>query len=144
MHKIALLILFLITISSVIIFPIAIKNEENILNIFIGVGILIGLCIFTFKHLKVLYAKEILTIENKQINYQNTFLGLGNQYSLKANKIKQIKYVGYKNSFPKNEISYLYSDGTILIKTDSEGVRFGHNVAEEDAEEIKQAINHYI
>lgn len=159
-YKIALWIIILMITALLIIAPFAIiKNEKDIITIFGTIGISLFLLIFIFKHLKIVYGKETLTIQKKKIEYENTMLGLGKYFEIESNQIKKIRYVGYEDNVKhdleiegdvlgfgtgQGEIAYLNQEGTILIQNESANMRFGLNVSNEDAIEIITKIKCYL
>src|SRR4051812_15563944 len=67
---------------------------RNSFETFMLLGLVTILLIFVYKHLRGAYRKEILTIENKKVTYNNSFLGLGKYFETKLNDIKAFKYIG--------------------------------------------------
>jgi len=119
-------------------------------------GLTIILLFFIYKHLRGAYRKEILTIENKKVTYNNSFLGLGKYFETKIKDIKAFKYVGYdqQTKHPldikgdvlgfgtqEGEINYLNQIGTMILATEFEVLKFGVDVDEEDYFKIKYLLD---
>ena len=120
------------------------------------IGLAIILLIFVYKHLRGAYRKEILTIENKKVTYNNSFLGLGKYFETKLKDIKAFKYVGYaqQTKHPldikgdvlgfgtqEGEINYLNQIGTMILATEFDVLKFGVDVDEEDYLKIKYLLD---
>jgi hypothetical protein len=119
-------------------------------------GVSLILFIFIYKHLRGAFRKELLTIENKKISYNNSFLGLGKYYETKLNDIKAFKYVGYSQQTKhpldikgdalgfgtqEGEINYLNQIGTMILVTEFDVLKFGVDVDEEDYFKIKHLLD---
>ena len=129
---------------------------RNSLETFILLGLVTILLIFVYKHLRGAYRKEILTIENKKVTYNNSFLGLGKYFEAKLNEIKAFKYIGYaqQTKHPldiksdglgfgtqQGEVNYLNQIGTMVLATEFDVLKFGVDVDEEDYFKIKHLLD---
>lgn len=121
-----------------------------------ALGLSLILFIFIYKHLRGAYRKELLTIENKKVTYNNSFLGLGKYFETKLNDIKAFKYVGYaqQTKHPldikgdalgfgtqQGEMNYLNQIGTMVLATEFDVLKFGVDVDEEDYFKIKHLLD---
>jgi len=119
-------------------------------------GLITILFIFVYKHLRGAFRKEILTIDNNKLTYNNSFLGLGKYFETNLNKLKAIKYVGYSQQTKhpldikgdvlgfgtqQGEVNYLNQIGTMVLATEFEVLKFGVDVDEEDYIKIKRLLD---
>jgi len=157
MFKIGLVVLTMIIFPGILlgVGSLVINEDEYNIGVYITfIGVII-LSIFIYKHLRGVFRKEVLIIENKKLIFSNSFLGLGKYFETNLNDLKGIKYVGYEEQTKhpldikgdvfgfgtqQGEINYLNQEGTIMLATEFYLLRFGIDVDEEDYLKIKYAI----
>lgn len=151
-YKIALsIITILILPTAVLCFFILLINERSAIQTVTALGACIILLIFVYKHLRAVFGREIISINNNVMSYTASFLGIGKYIEFNMKDIKRIKHVGcvkyFKNDLEisgdalgfgtsQGEINYLNQEGTILIMGSFGNIRFGINVDSEDANAI--------
>lgn len=157
-YKITLAIMSILILSAPIVTAIIFFTQHLKMNIenLLLVGLNIVLIIFIYKHLRTVYRKEIITIENNKLTYNNSFLGLGKYFETKVNEIKAFKHVGYSQQTKhpldikgdvlgfgtqEGEINYLNQTGTMIIATEYHVLKFGVDVDEEDYFKIKRLVD---
>ena len=158
LYKITLTIMSVLILASPILTAVIFFTQHMKMNIeglsIIGVNII--LIIFIYKHLRAAYRKEIITIENNKLTYNNSFLGLGKYFETKLNDIKVFKHIGYNQQTKhpldikgdvlgfgtqEGEINYLNQTGTMIIATEYQALKFGIDVDEEDYFKIKHLVD---